>query len=82
MNREMVTGLLAAAVFVAVSAFSATYAKAACTSSKVGNFTYHNCDNGYNATESKVGNFTYGQDNEGHNWTKNRVGDFEYTNEY
>lgn len=62
--------------FAAVRHASAT----SCTTSRVGDYAYTNCSNGYRSTSSRVGDYTYTNDNRGHRCTKSQVGDYTYTN--
>jgi hypothetical protein len=72
-------------VIAALFALTATAAQAGnCTQSRVGNFTYTNCDDGTSGTSSDVGNFTYhnfyGPNGESQNCSTSHVGSFAYTN--
>jgi hypothetical protein len=73
--------LILAAIFL----LCATAAQAGnCTQSRVGSFTYTNCDDGWNGSSSDVGGFTYhnfnGPNGQSQNCTTSYVGSFAYTN--
>ncbi len=57
---------------------AAAPATADCTTSRVGRFTYYNCDDDRSGTSNQIGNFTYYNDNDGSSGTSTRIGQFEY----
>jgi hypothetical protein len=53
-------------------------ALAQCTSQRIGNFTYHHCDNGVSGTSQQIGEFTYHHFNNGASGTSQQIGGFTF----
>ena len=57
---------------------AASPAAADCTTTRIGSYSYYNCDDGRSGTSTHIGNYTYYSGNDGSSGTSTRIGQFEY----